>query len=107
MREMQPLFTQKVDWLSFYSVLLRRRWVDENVSAWCRLVEDLFDVKLDSRTMATDLKNLGSADYTQWTDADKRILRRKQLATDFDTRLTEYFARKRAEVITSLSNNHP
>ena len=107
MREMQPLFTQKVDWLSFYSVLLRRRWVDENVSAWCRLVEDLFDVKLDSRTMATDLKNLGSADYTLWTDADKRILRRKQLATDFDTRLTEYFARKRAEVITSLSNNHP
>ena len=102
MREMQPLFTQKVDWLSPYSVLLRRRWVDENVSAWCRLVEDLFGVKLDSRTMATDLKNLGSADYTQWTDADKRIVRRKQLATDFDTRLTEYFERKRAEVLREV-----
>ena len=102
MREMQPLFTQKVDWLSPYSVLLRRRWVDGNVSAWCRMVDELFGVKLDSRTLSTDLNKLGSADYTQWTDADKRILRRKQLATDFDTRLTEYFARKRAEVLSSV-----
>ena len=102
MREMQPLFTQKVDWLSPYSVLLRRRWVDGNVSAWCRMVDELFGIKLDARTLSTDLKNLGSADYTQWTDADKRILRRKQLATDFDTRLTEYFERKRAEVLSSV-----
>lgn len=107
MQEMQPRFTQKVDWLSPYSVLLRRRWVDDNLSAWCRLVGDLFGVQLDHRTLSTDLKNLGSPDYTQWTDADRRILRRKQLATDFDTRLTEYFERKRAEVITSLSNTHP
>ena len=102
MREMQPLFTQKVDWLSPYSVLLRRRWVDGNVSAWCRMVDELFGVKLDARTLSTDLNKLGSADYTQWTDADKRILRRKQLATDFDTRLTEYFDRKRAEVLSSV-----
>ncbi|MBQ4525920.1 MAG: hypothetical protein IJA00_07625 [Bacteroidaceae bacterium] len=102
MREMQPLFTQKVDWLSPYSVLLRRRWVDGNVSAWCRMVDKLFGVKLDSRTLSTDLNKLGSADYTQWTDADKRILRRKQLATDFDTRLTEYFERKRTEVLCSV-----
>ena len=100
MVEMQPQFIQKVDWLSCYSVLLRRRWVENNVSAWCRMVDELFGIKLDSRTLSTDLKNLGSADYTQWTDADKRILRRKQLATDFDTRLTEYFARKRAEVLS-------
>lgn len=103
MREMQPQFTQKVDWLSPYSVLLRRRWVENNVSAWCRVVDELFGVKLDSRTLSTDLKNLGSADYTQWTDADKRILRRKQLATDFETRLTEYFARKRAEVMRGIA----
>ena len=102
MREMQPLFTQKVDWLSPYSVLLRRRWVDENVSAWCRMVDELFGVKLDSRTLSTDLNKLGSADYTQWTDADKRILRRKLLAADFDTRLTEYFERKRAEVLSTV-----
>ncbi|MBQ8265457.1 MAG: hypothetical protein IJY95_02490 [Bacteroides sp.] len=102
MREMQPLFTQKVDWLSPYSVLLRRRWVDGNVSAWCRMVDELFGVKLDARTLSTDLNKLGSADYTQWTDADKRILRRKQLAADFDTRLTEYFERKRAEVLSSV-----
>jgi len=100
MREMQPLFTQKVDWLSPYSVLLRRRWVDGNVSAWCRMVDELFGVKLDARTLSTDLNKLGSADYTQWTDADKRIVRRKQLAADFDTRLTEYFERKRAEVLS-------
>ena len=102
MREMQPLFTQKVDWLSPYSVLLRRRWVDGNVSAWCRMVDELFSVKLDSRTLSTDLNKLGSADYTRWTDADKRIVRRKQLATDLDTRLTEYFERKRAEVLSSV-----
>ena len=102
MREMQPLFTQKVDWLSPYSVLLRRRWVDGNVSAWCRLVDELFGVKLDARTLSTDLNKVGSANYTQWTDADKRIVRRKQLAADFDTRLTEYFERKRAEVLSSV-----
>ena len=59
-------------------------------------------MKLDSRTLSTDLNKLGSADYTQWTDADKRIVRRKQLATDFDTRLTEYFERKRAEVLREV-----
>lgn len=102
MRQMQPLFTQKVDWLSFYSVLLRRGWVDENVSAWCRMVDELFGMQLDPRTLSTDLVKLGGTDYTRWTDADKRILRRKQLATDFDTRLTEYFARKRAEVLSGV-----
>lgn len=103
MRDMQPRFTQKVDWLSFYSVLLRRRWVDDNLSAFCRMVGELFGVQLDHRTLSTDLKNLGSPDYTQWTDADKRIVRRKQLATDFDDRLTEYFERKRAEVLEGLT----
>lgn len=107
MHKMQPLFTRQVDWLSCYSVLLGRGWVENNVSAWCRLVKTLFGVTLNARTLSTDLKHLGSTDYTRWTDADSRILRRKQLATDFDTRLTEYFERKRAEVITSLSNNHP
>jgi len=103
MQEMQPLFTQKVDWLSPYSALLRRRWVDDNLSAWCRTVGALFGVQLDHRTLSADLRNLGSTDYTQWTDADRRIQRRKQLATDFDTRLTEYFERKRAEVMRGIA----
>lgn len=101
MREMQPRFTQKVDWLSFYSVLLRRGWVDNNMSAFCRMVFDLFGVKLDGRTLSTDLKKNGP-DYTRWTEADDRILRRKQLAADFDNRLTEYFERKRAEVLKGV-----
>jgi hypothetical protein len=111
MQEMQPLFIQKVDWLSFYSVLLRRCWLDNNLSAFCRMVNELFGVQLDARTLSTDLR-LNGTDYTQWTDADVRIVRRKQLAADFDSRLTEYFERKRAEVlsevrITSPSNNRP
>ena len=111
MQEMQPRFTQKVDWLSFYSVLLRRCWLDNNLSAFCRMVNELFGVQLDARTLSADLR-LNGTDYTQWTDADVRIVRRKQLAADFDKRLTEYFERKRAEVlsevrITSPSNNRP
>ena len=99
---MQPQCKQKVDWLSFYSVLLNRRWVDDNVRAWCRMVEGQFGVTLDPRTLANDLTGQGSADYRQWTDADRRIVRRKQLAADFDNRLTEYFVRKRAEVMEGV-----
>ena len=101
MQEMQPLFTQKVDWLSFYSVLLRRRWLDSNLSAFCRMVSELFGVQLDARTLSADLR-INGTDYTRWTDADVRIVRRKQLAADFDTRLTEYFERKRAEVLSEV-----
>ena len=102
MQEMQPLFTQKVDWLSFYSVLLRRCWLDSNLSAFCRMVNELFGVQLDARTLSADLR-INGTDYTRWTDADVRIVRRKQLAADFDTRLTEYFERKRAEVMRGIA----
>lgn len=102
MQEMQPRFTQKVDWLSFYSVLLRRCWLDSNLSAFCRMVNEFFDVQLDARTLSADLR-INGTDYTRWTDADVRIVRRKQLAADFDTRLTEYFERKRAEVMRGIA----
>lgn len=102
MHSMLPRCTQKVDWLSFYVVLLRRRWVDGNLRAWCRLVEQLFGCPLDARTLATDLSRLGGADYTCWTDSDKRIVRRKQLAADFDRLLIEYFEQKRAGVLSEL-----
>ena len=99
---MQPQCKQKVDWLSFYSVLLNRRWVDDNVRAWCRLVEEQFGVSLDPRTMSTDLVKQGGSDYTLWTDADRRIVRRKQLAADFDRRLAEYFERGRSAVLEGV-----
>ena len=99
---MQPQCKQKVDWLSFYSVLLNRRWVDDNVRAWCRMVEGQFGVTLDPRTLANDLTGQGSTDYRQWTDADRRIVRRKQLAAEFDNRLAEYFERGRSAVLEGV-----
>ena len=99
---MQPQCKQKVDWLSFYSVLLNRRWVDDNVRAWCRMVEGQFGVSLDPRTLANDLTGQGSNDYRLWTDADRRIVRRKQLAADFDRRLTEYFDKGRSAVLEGV-----
>ena len=99
---MQPQCRQKVDWLSFYSVLLLRRWVDGNVRAWCRMVEGLFGIALDPRTLANDLANQGSTDYRLWTDADRRIVRRKQLAVEFDNRLAEYFERGRSAVLEGV-----
>ena len=99
---MQPQCKQKVDWLSFYSVLLNRRWVDDNVRAWCRLVEGQFGVSLDPRTLANDLTGQGSNDYRLWTDADRRIVRRKQLAAEFDNRLTEYFDKGRSAVLEGV-----
>lgn len=99
---MQPQCKQKVDWLSFYSVLLNRRWVDDNVRAWCRMVEGQFGVTLDPRTLANDLTGQGSNDYRQWTDADRRIVRRKQLAAEFDNRLAEYFERGRNAVLEGV-----
>ena len=99
---MQPQCKQKVDWLSFYSVLLNRRWVDDNVRAWCRMVEGQFGVTLDPRTLANELTGQGSNDYRLWTDADRRIVRRKQLAADFDNRLTEYFDKGRSAVLEGM-----
>lgn len=102
MRAMQPACVQKVDWLSFYSVLLNRRWVDDNVRAWCRMVEGQFGVTLDPRTLANDLTGQGSTDYRHWTDADRRIVRRKQLAAEFDNRLTAYFEKGRSAVLEGV-----
>ena len=99
---MQPQCKQKVDWLSFYSVLLNRRWVDDNVRAWCRMVEGQFGVTLDPRTLANDLTGQGSNDYRLWTDADRRIVRRKQLAAEFDNRLTAYFEKGRSAVLEGV-----
>ena len=99
---MQPQCKQKVDWLSFYSVLLNRRWVDDNVRAWCRMVEGQFGVTLDPRTLANDLTAQGSTDYRHWTDADRRIVRRKQLAAEFEKRLAEYFERGRNAVLEGV-----
>ena len=99
---MQPQCKQKVDWLSFYSVLLNRRWVDDNVRAWCRMVEGQFGVTLDPRTLANDLTSQGSTDYRLWTDADRRIVRRKQLAAEFEKRLAEYFERGRNAVLEGV-----
>ena len=99
---MQPQCKQKVDWLSFYSVLLNRRWVDDNVRAWCRMVEGQFGVMLDPRTLANDLTGQGSTDYRLWTDADRHIVRRKQLAAEFDNRLAEYFERGRNAVLEGV-----
>ena len=99
---MQPQCKQKVDWLSFYSVLLNRRWVDDNVRAWCRMVAGQFGVTLDPRTLANDLTGQGSTDYRLWTDADRRIVRRKQLAAEFDNRLAEYFERGRSAVLEGV-----
>lgn len=101
MRDMQPLCTQKVDWLSFYTVLLRRRWVEENLSAFCRMVGDRFGVSLDNRTLSRDLKKNGP-DYTLWIDDNNRISRRKRLAQEFDQHLTEYFKRGREEVMKGV-----
>lgn len=101
MRDMQPQCTQKVDWLSFYTVLLRRRWVEENVSGFCRMVSGQFNVRLDNHALSRDLKDKGT-DYTLWTEADGRILRRKRLAEEFDQRLTEYFKRGREEVMRGV-----
>ena len=101
MHALQPQYVQKVDWLSFYTALLCRGWVEENLAAWCRMVKDLFAVELDSRTLNADLRANGT-DYTQWTDLDTRIVRRKRLAADFDTRLTEYFERKRAAILEEV-----
>lgn len=99
---MQPQCRQKVDWLSFYSVLLNRRWVDGNVRAWCRMVEGQFGITLDPRTLANDLTGQGSPDYRLWTDADRRIVRRKQLAAEFDNRLTEFFEKGRSAVLEGV-----
>lgn len=101
MHDMQPQYTQKVDWLSPYSVLLRRRWVEDNLSAFCRLVGDQFGISLDNRTLSRVIRKEGT-DYTRWTEADIRIRRRKRLAEEFDQRLEEYFKRKREEVMKGL-----
>lgn len=106
MEVMRPQCTQKISWLMFYCVLLRRGWVDANVRAYCRLVATVFNVGLDPHNLSKMLAQHGS-DYTKWTEADIRIKAHKALATDFDRRLTEYFVRKRAEVMEGVRQVSP
>lgn len=101
MEVMRPQCTQKISWISFYSVLLCRGWVDANVRAYCRLVQSCFGVQLDNHNLSTHLA-LHGTDYTRWTEADVRIKAHKTLAAGFDRRLTEYFVRKRAEVMEGM-----
>ena len=54
------------------------------------------------KTLANDLTGQGSNDYRLWTDADRRIVRHKQLAADFDNRLTEYFDKGRSAVLEGV-----
>ena len=54
------------------------------------------------KTLANDLTGQGSNDYRLWTDADRRIVRRKQLAAEFDNRLTEYFDKGRSAVLEGV-----
>lgn len=101
MKKMQPQCTQQVDWLSFYTVLFRRQWVEKNLSAFCRMVNELFGVKLDNHSLSKDLSK-NSIDYTFWTSGDQRILRRKRLAEEFDQCLTDYFKHGREEVMKGV-----
>jgi hypothetical protein len=66
------------------------------------MVEGQFGVSLDPRTLANDLTGQGSNDYRHWTDADRRIVRRKQLAAEFDNRLTAYFEKGRSAVLEGV-----
>ena len=68
------------------------------------MVESLFGIPLDHRTLSRTLKKDGT-DYTAWTDDDERITRRRQLAADFDIRLTTYFEQKRKKVLEGIRGN--
>jgi hypothetical protein len=65
------------------------------------MVDSLFSIPLDHRTLSRTLKKEGT-DYTSWTDVNKRITRRRQLAADFDIRLTTYFEQKRKKVLEGI-----
>ncbi len=101
MQAMRMRCTQKIGWVSFYSVLLNRGWMEANTSAYCRMVQSLFFVQLDSHNLNKHL-SLHGTDYKKWTDADKRIKAHKDLAAEFDTRLTEYFIRKRSTIMEGI-----
>lgn len=99
--EQHAAYTKDVHWLSPYAVLVDRGWIEDNIAAYCRTMNELFGVKLNYRNLSKTVADAGM-EYQDWT-ADKRLRIRKELAEAFNRSLDDYLQRKRAYVMRDLN----
>lgn len=73
-------------WLAFFCVLLKKKWIDENVRAFALNMNSLFNVKLDHRTLSRNMKDWGD-NINLWPEEDGRQRKKKAFGQEFQKRL--------------------
>ena len=69
-------------WLAFFCVLLKKKWIDENVRAFASNMNSLFNVKLDHRALSRNMKDWGD-DINLWPEEDGRQRKKKAFGQEF------------------------
>ena len=73
-------------WLAFFCVLLKKKWIDENVRAFASNMNSLFNVKLDHRALSRNMKDWGD-DINLWPEEDGRQRKKKAFGQEFQKSL--------------------
>lgn len=73
-------------WLAFFCVLLKKKWIDENVRAFALNMNSLFNVKLDHRALSRNMKDWGD-NINLWPEEDGRQRKKKAFGQEFQKRL--------------------
>lgn len=89
---------QKTWWFCFYCILLERNWIEDNISGFCKNMNDLFDIKLDRSALNKTKKNEGT-DILKWSEADKRLKEKKNFGLKFKRYIDFYLEYKKQKVL--------
>lgn len=85
-------------WLAFFCVLLKKKWIDENVRAFASKMSSIFDIKLDHSALSRSMKDLGN-DIDQWPEEDGRVRKKKAFGQKFQNRLDAYIKCKKMAIL--------
>ncbi len=89
--------TKKSYWFCFYSVLLEKKWIEENVRGFCTKMKNIFGVGLDQASMNQNKKEMGTI-IEKWNETDTRNKGKKAFAIQFKNAIDDYYEKKRESV---------
>ena len=88
-------------WICFYCVLLEKKWIEENVKGFCKSMEVLFDIKLNSSSFCKEIKKNGT-DIDAWPSEDIRAKNKKDFGVQFKECIDFYSEYKRERALADL-----
>ena len=73
-----------INWFGFYCVLLEKKYIEDNISKFCKNMNALFDANLNKSNLNKEKKKEGVGIHIEnWTEGDIRIKKRKAFALKF------------------------